>query len=290
MNLTKISIITPNFNGAKYLEETILSVLGQNYPDLEYIIIDGGSDDGSIDIIKKYEKKLSYWISEPDNGMYEAIQKGFDKSTGEIMAWINSDDMYHRNAFFTIAEIFDTLPEVNWVVGASTVYDESGRTVCVSQSRQFTKFDFCNHDFKWLQQESVFWRRSLWKKAGAYLNRNLKYSGDFELWLRFFQYEKLYVTHALIGGFRWRRVNQISLEHLEDYLQETNSVIEKVVLEKKDKKILRNYQKLHWVISKLKKCKLIRTDWIIKRYRLKYFPQHCEIIFTRDKMKFEIKD
>ena len=98
-NYPKISIVTPNYNGVKYLEQTIVSVLNQNYPNLEYIIIDGGSTDGSVEIIKKYESKLSYWVSEPDMGLYHAIQKGFEKSTGEIMAWINSDDMYVKGSF-----------------------------------------------------------------------------------------------------------------------------------------------------------------------------------------------
>ncbi len=106
MTYPKISIVTPNLNQGKFLEETILSVLDQKYPNLEYIIIDGGSTDNSIDIIKKYEKNLFYWTSEKDNGMYEAIQKGFEKATGDIMAWINSDDLYHRNVFFVVAEIF----------------------------------------------------------------------------------------------------------------------------------------------------------------------------------------
>ena len=88
----KISVVTPNFNGARFLERTILSVIKQNYSSLEYIVIDGGSTDGSIEIIKKYEKYITYWESSQDNGMYHAIQKGFNKSSGEVMTWINSDD------------------------------------------------------------------------------------------------------------------------------------------------------------------------------------------------------
>ena len=133
-NYPKITIVTPNYNCEKYLEKTILSVINQNYPNLEYIIIDGGSNDSSIEIIKKYENYLTYWISEPDNGMYEAIQKGFDKSTGEIMAWINSDDMYHKNSFFTVADIFSNFKQVSWLTGANTNYDEFDRTVYVKHS------------------------------------------------------------------------------------------------------------------------------------------------------------
>jgi glycosyltransferase involved in cell wall biosynthesis len=102
-DLPKISIVTPSFNQGEFLEECIDSVLSQNYPNLEYIIMDGGSTDISILIIKKYEKYLTYWQSQPDGGHYAALNQGFNKTTGEIMAWLNSDDKYHPNAFFKVA-------------------------------------------------------------------------------------------------------------------------------------------------------------------------------------------
>ena len=286
MSYPKISIVTPNFNGDRYIEETILSVLGQGYPNLEYIIIDGGSTDNSVDIIKKYQKYLTYWVSEPDNGMYQAIQKGFDRSTGEIMAWINSDDLYHKNAFFTIAEIFKAFSDVNWIVGASTIIDELSRTVIVGQSRQFSKYDFYNLDFKWIQQESVFWRRSLWDKVGGSLNTTLKYAGDFDLWIKFFQYEVLFVTHALIGGFRFRKANQLSLDHIEEYLQEAELLINEIKLTKNEKKVLLNYKRLLKFIYILGRFKFIKTDWIIQKYRSRHFGKSNLIKFDRDKMKF----
>ena len=111
----KISIVTVSFNMADYIEDTILSVIGQEYPNLEYIIIDGGSTDGTVEIIKKYEPWIHYWISEPDKGMYDAIQKGFKVSTGDIMAYINSDDKYHYNAFFSAATIFTSNEDVDYL-------------------------------------------------------------------------------------------------------------------------------------------------------------------------------
>ena len=282
----KITIVTPNYNGAAYLEETILSVLNQNYPNLEYIIVDGGSIDGSIDIIKKYENRLTLWISEPDNGMYEAIQKGFEKSTGEIMAWINSDDMYHKNAFYTVEEIFSSISQVNWLVGTATAFDESGRTVTAIPGRQFTKFDFYNHDYKWIQQESVFWRRTLWEKAGSCLNISFRYAGDIDLWLRFFQAERLFITQALIGGFRLRRANQITLDHLGEYLQEADLAVSKVKLNAEEKKILSNYWYMLRIESVLRKLKFLKTDWMIRRYRAKYFPKPARVEFDRYKMEF----
>ena len=122
----KVSIITPSFNQSEYLEQTILSVLNQGYPNLEYIIIDGGSTDGSVKIINKYTDKLSFWLSETDKGMYDAINKGFKKCTGEIFAWINSDDVYFDNALQVAADIFTQIPEVDWITGRCGYIDPTG--------------------------------------------------------------------------------------------------------------------------------------------------------------------
>src|SRR6266540_2247918 len=111
----RISIITPSFNQGAFLEQAIRSVIVQNYPNLEYVIIDGGSTDNSIEIIKKYEKHLHYWISEKDNGQYDAINKGFAKSSGVIMGWLNSDDMYCPWALKTVSSIFSECPNIEWL-------------------------------------------------------------------------------------------------------------------------------------------------------------------------------
>jgi glycosyltransferase involved in cell wall biosynthesis len=286
MNFPKISLVTPNFNGGKYLEDTILSVLDQGYPNLEYIIIDGNSTDGSIDIIKKYKDRLAYWISEPDKGMYDAIQKGFEKSTGDIMAWINSDDMYHRKSLLTVGEIFSSCSDIEWLHGASTAYDESGRTVYCAPGRQFTKFDFYNRDYKWIQQESVFWRRSLWEKAGSGLNINLKYAGDFELWLRFLKHSRLHVADVLIGGFRWRSSGQLTLEHFNDYISEAEKAIDDVVLDSTEKKVLDKYNRAVKLDTLMKKLKVFRTGYFSKRVRALYFPKPAKASFDRNLMKF----
>jgi len=114
-NYPKIAIVTPSYNQAQFLERTILSVLNQNYPNLEYIIIDGGSTDGSVEIIKKYERYLSYWVSEKENVQADAINKGFQKSTGQILAWLNSDDLYLPNTLVKIMNIFLRNKEITFL-------------------------------------------------------------------------------------------------------------------------------------------------------------------------------
>ncbi|MCL1946744.1 MAG: glycosyltransferase [Chitinivibrionia bacterium] len=283
----KISIVTPCFNSDKYLEETILSVLGQNYPNLEYIIIDGGSTDKTVEIIKKYQAKLSFWISEKDSGMYDAIQKGFNKSTGEIMAYINSDDIYHKKSFYIVSEIFSKNSEIKWLSGATTHIDEYGRGVNCAESRKFTRFDFLSGDFQWIQQESCFFRRELYDKAGGYIDVSLRFAGDFELWIRFFRYERLYVANTLIGAFRVRSSNQLSLDNMDKYLSEVDRVLKKEQVGNSDKLKLIRYKIITAVLNFFYKV----IEKLLRKYRQieTGTPNMSNIRFNRSVQGFELE-
>jgi glycosyltransferase involved in cell wall biosynthesis len=261
MTFPKISVITPSYNQAGYLEETILSVIGQGYPNLEYIIIDGGSTDGSIDIIRKYAVHLSYWVSEPDSGLYHALQKGFEKSSGEIMGWINSDDLLHRSSLFVLANIFSNNKHVNWVQGHPTMYNESGMIVynrepVCSRAHFYLK----KYTVSFIQQESTYWTRTLWESAGAYISQQYQLAGDFELWMRFYNYEVLYPTIGLIGGYRVRPT-QLSRSHQQQYLQECSEIIDNIVLKPEDLALLR---KIRFVENRLMRLRILRP--YLKKY------------------------
>lgn len=160
MQSLNISIITPSFNQAQYLEATITSVLGQDYPNLEYIVIDGNSTDGSQEIIKRYENHLAYWVSESDGGQVEAINKGLAKATGEIIAYINSDDLYLPGAFSAVANYFIDHPSCNWLCGDSILFGAGKKTELVQANVPRTVAQCLSWAYT-APQPGMFWRREL---------------------------------------------------------------------------------------------------------------------------------
>lgn len=249
----KISIVTPTFNQGNFIEESILSVIGQKYPNLEYIIMDGGSTDNSMEVIKKYEQHITYFTSQKDDGMYDALNRGFKKATGEIMGWLNSDDLLLNKSLFTLADIFQNNADVEWLQGYPCMADESGRIVFQRPQRS-SRFSFYRkeyHDGIFIQQESTYWRRSLWEKSGASISSDYKYAGDFELWMRFYKYAEQFITPALIGAFRLRKGQQ-SEKYYPSYLQECDQVIDLHIKElpNEDKVILKKLnleRKYTWI-------------------------------------------
>ncbi len=220
------SVVVVNYNLAGYLEDALRSIVDHNYPNLELLVVDGGSSDGSQAVIEWFADKIHWWVSEPDKGQYDAVQKGFSHSTGEIMYWLNSDDMLQRRALFVVAEVFQTFPEVEWLTGIASEYHPDGHIVqriTLPWSR-WSRLRYLTYDFQFIQQESTFWRRSLWEKAGATMSTELKLAGDMELWARFFRHAKLYTVQSLLGGFRYRREGQRSRDQRLQYLAECRLV------------------------------------------------------------------
>ena len=200
--LPKISLITPIRNSAKYAEEAIRSVLSQNYPNLEYFIVDGGSTDGTLEIIRKYETQITGWISEPDHGMYDALNKGFAKTSGDIMGWISATDMLEPGGLLRVGEIFGDLPAVEWIAGRPVLYNEAGDVTEVGGPPRWSRLRYLAGANRYIQQESTYWRRSLWQRAGSRVDSSRRNGSDSELWIRFFRHARLYPADAHIGGFR----------------------------------------------------------------------------------------
>jgi len=200
--IVKVSVVTPSFQQAQFLEETIQSVISQSYPKLEYIVIDGGSTDGSVDIIKKYEKNIAYWVSEPDRGQSHAVNKGLEKATGDIIGWINSDDRYYEGAIQKAIEVFSEYPEVDVVFGNVDFIDEQGNILHQTNEMavDFRTYLFTNRCYH--ANAAGFFRKKCFDLYGM-LREDLKYAMDYELYLRFaYNRCRFYQMKDVLGSYR----------------------------------------------------------------------------------------
>jgi len=205
--LPKITIVTPSYNCAEYIEETLQSVLNQSYPHLEYIVIDGGSTDGTREIIERYagredlEQQISYFISEPDDGMYHAIAKGFAKATGEILCYLNADDLLEGGGLTSVGRFFAQNPNVDVMYHEDVVLVSGWKYPNVRQPKRTGTAALLSGHI--LFQDGVFWRRSAYDRAGG-MNADLRLAGDFDLWLRMSESAKFVRRPEHVSCFRMR--------------------------------------------------------------------------------------
>lgn len=202
-----ISIVTPTFNSEEFLENCILSIKNQTYGDYEHIIVDGGSTDHTIELIKKHEGTYPMrWISEKDNGMYDAIAKGFRMAKGDVFCWLNSDDIYMPWTLDIIAKVFNE-KKINWCIGQPAQIDKKNElffpvTQFITFPRYCIKKGWMDGNrLGCVQQESSFWRKSLYEAVGG-IDREYKLAGDYALWVKFAEKEKLFSVNTVLAGFR----------------------------------------------------------------------------------------
>lgn len=230
MSHLRISVVTATFNQASTIEETIVSVLGQNYPNLQYIIIDGGSTDGTIEIIKKYSDRISVFISEPDQGQYFAINKGVALADGEILCWLNGDDLYFPWTLRVVNDLFTKFAEIDWLGGLHAFAGSDGALVKMASHAVAYPAEWIRRGFYserclgFLQQESMFWRRSLWAKSGG-LNTEYRLAADFALWVSFAEHTELVSLSIPLAQFRMLPGIQRSSRHRDRYNAEVAMAI-----------------------------------------------------------------
>lgn len=235
----KFSIVTPIYNGEKYIAETIESILSQAGDfEIEYIIQDGGSTDGTLTVVKVYDEKLkmgSYpikcngitfkWFSEKDSGMYDAVEKGFARASRDIYAYLNADDRYLPGAFATVADIFKTYPEIEWLKGINKVCDEHGNILsegaCRLYRQDWLQKGIYGRNAYFVQQDSVFWKRSLWENARPEISR-FRFAGDYALWATFAAYAPLWSFNKPVSVFR-ERTDQLSA-NMKPYRKEQGAI------------------------------------------------------------------
>ena len=224
----KISIVTPSFNQANFIERTIKSVLNQNYPNLEYFVQDGGSQDGTEEILSTYTDNLTGWESRPDNGQSQAINLGFAKTSGEIMAWLNSDDILLPGALNYVADYFNRHPDVDVIYGHRILINED--------DQQIGRWMLPQHDdeiLSWadyIPQETLFWRRQIWEKAGGQIDESFYFAMDWDLLIRFREAGARFARlPRFLGGFRIHVLQKSSAEISGIGIQEMTRIRERIL-------------------------------------------------------------
>jgi cellulose synthase/poly-beta-1,6-N-acetylglucosamine synthase-like glycosyltransferase len=231
--LPRIALVTPSFNQVRFLEPCVRSILDQDYVDLEYMVMDGGSTDGSAEVIRRYAGRLAVWRSQPDGGQYAAVAEGLNAATGEIMGWLNSDDLHLPWTLRTVGEIFAALPEVEWITSRMPLLvSDAGALVAAKRLEGFNAQAFFRgrnlpvvRGFYtcFIQQESTFWRRSLWERSGGF-GAGLDLAGDFDLWARFWRYATLHAVGVPLACFRLQ-ADQKTARQRTEYMDEAASVL-----------------------------------------------------------------
>jgi len=226
----KISIITPSFNQGKFIKQTIDSVLSQDYSNLEYIVVDGGSTDGTVEILKSYGNKIK-WISKKDKGQAHAINKGLKQATGNILAYLNSDDLLVKNSLNIVSKEFNN-KQTHWLIGDYQIIDKSGKRIR-NQSfiEKYKKFLLKHYSPRLLKnvgnfipQPSTFWSRSAFKKIGLF-NQNLKYTMDYDYWLKLSEIYKPQIINKPLSKFRLHDSSK-SITKRKDMLKEAKKVVQ----------------------------------------------------------------
>ena len=276
MNMIKISIIIPTYNMGRYIGDTLDSIINQKYKNIEIIIVDGGSTDKTKDIIlQNFKSSISHFISEPDKGQYDAINKGMKLATGEVLCWINADDIYFPWTFSKVAEIFCNYHDIMWICGASAFIDERSNitqiqgNVSAKPQKYIKNGLFKGSLFGYLQQESMFWRRKVWEDF-APLDIKYTLASDFELWTRFARKYELIPVSIPLAGFRRRSDSRSRLGKLK-YEEEVNIICKNLKgptlfyrLASKNQVLNKLFRLLTWKKGKVLYFSILQDKWILK--------------------------
>jgi glycosyltransferase involved in cell wall biosynthesis len=232
-NYRRISIITPSFNQGNFIEETILSVLSQEYPDLEYLVMDGGSSDATLDVLKKYSGKI-IWCSEPDQGQTDAINKGLRRATGSIVGYLNADDLLLPGALNKVVQTFTADPQTWWVTGKCQIVDEENneirRSITVYKNTLLRWHSFLLLVMtNYISQPATFWRREALDAIG-YLDESLRYVMDYEYWMRLYSKRPPFFIPDYLAAFKIHRNSKTtSTGHKDIYVAEEKIVVQRYV-------------------------------------------------------------
>jgi glycosyltransferase involved in cell wall biosynthesis len=204
-SLPRITVITPSYNQGKYIEQTIKSISGQNYPNLEHLVVDGGSTDQTLDVLRKYEHQLR-WVSERDRGQSDAINKGLQQATGDVICYLNSDDLFTPNALFKVGAFFQAHPQAFWLTGKCKIIDQNSKEMR-RPGTLYKNFWLLGHSLNvlrvmnYISQPATFWRREAFERVGNFDER-WYFAMDYDFWLRLGKYYRLWFLNEYLACFR----------------------------------------------------------------------------------------
>jgi len=260
-DLPRVTIVTPSFNQGKYLEATILSVLNQDYPNIEYIVIDGGSTDGSVDVIKRYQNRLAYSISEPDRGQSHAINKGFEHATGDIFNWLNSDDLLMPSAVKIAVHYLMKKTDVGMVYGDRIIIDIKGNFLDLIQSPSFNPKAML-YNLR-IPQETVFFRRRFWDELKG-VDEALNYCMDYDLWIRLNKVTRIYHIPFVLGAYRTHPSAKSTKGYNHQGLlgrKELDKVMFRHFSKRRNKTMIKVHRKLNlWLLNYERKSKWRKNE------------------------------
>jgi len=271
MIFPKISIITPSFNQGQFLERTILSIINQNYPNLEYIIIDGGSSDNSIEIIKKYEKYLKYWCNEKDNGQSDAINKGLQHCTGDIFNWINSDDLLEEDALAKIGKYFQE-NDIDILCAYSRIFDDkTNETIFKFRTTLFESTENTIVQQK-INQPAMFYKTDIVKQLGG-INETLNYVMDLELWFKYmcaYGIDRIKLVDDLFGHFRIHDISKTNLHEVQFRAEEKSVIYHMLNQYNETKPFLEFFSKTNTYIPQKWNFNNINSTQLLNAYSERY--------------------
>jgi glycosyltransferase involved in cell wall biosynthesis len=284
----RITIVTPALCGDAYLEATLRSVVYQDYPNLELIVIEDGASNERLRILEKYKAYFSWQRCPPGTELCAALNMAFSKSSGEILGWLEPGDMLHTNGLQVIGSVFATFPDVDWITGRPFNFTPSGMPTGMKHLERWSRMRFLAGGNKYIHRDTTLWRRALWERAGGALATEYGLAGEFDLFVRFFRHARLYSVDALIGGYRTHPGNYSQPGHHRRYNQICDQIADRELAGVPGARAAKLFRRLTRMIAHIPKIRSLWHKYALQSiYRCPGPDWPPRIVAKRDKWVFE---
>ena len=284
----RITIVTPAISGDEYLEATLRSVISQDYPNLELIVIEDGTSSERRRILKKYEAHFSWQMCPPATELCAALNLAFAKSSGEILGWLEPGDMLHTNGLYVIGSVFASLPNIEWITGRPFSFSPNGMPTGVKRLERWSRIRFLAGGNKYIHRDTTFWRRTLWERAGGSLATEYGLAGEFEMFVRFFRHARLHSVDALIGGYRTHPGNHSETNSHRRYNQICDEIADRELAGISGAYAAKVFRRLTRIVSHIPKVRSLWHKYALQSiYRTPGRDWPPKVVAKRDKWIFD---